>query len=910
MNIRILLNTVGFVSLSTWAAAQSDIDRANQAYSVRSYKEAINLYEQGLAKTPTDLNAQVNLAYAYFITNNPQKSADWYERVLKNPEAIGAHPFTPYFYSEALRMLGQYAKAKEIVQKLPSQYQSIINACTQSSDFAQANDNAPVVFRARNESSVNSTEADYAPAFYKNKLIFASSRVVQLTFLGGGYSDATYNWLYGADRNGNSGQLSNAQLLYTANELATTNNAAPASFSKDGARVAYMINSLTSGIRHLPDVNLRAGEIEIANASSASKWENDISGAFEHYKNIDGVIVGFPTLSADGKTLYFSSNVNSGYGGFDIFVSFFQNGRWSEPQNLGANVNTMGDELAPFAAEDGTLYFSSNFHKGFGGYDVFRASFDEERNVWRDVRNMGKGVNSSYDDLYFVFDDGNNQGYVASNRTGGQGDYDIYSVELIGNEAQLASVLDNERNDVVVHYPPAPKTNTVVNTTTSPKPTNTTTTFNSGNTTKPATNTTATKTDKMGTKPTPPTKTPTTPTSTATATTNSDPNETPCAMNFYIGAITDATTQQPIADAIVYIKNMRTQVKEKANSNRFGEYSVLLDPMTEYMLVISKEGYQNDVFQVDTKTGGQRTLLGSRRLQRAATLGDTDVFGDPVATTPMSKTLDKASDFTKTSKKYSTTAPSKVVPDTGYLVQVGAFAKLGDDVLLKLSEYGNVITEKGKNGLTVYRVGVYADKNHAQQMLNELRKNGFPEAWRITTPIDNKTLAGKLANSSQIVYPPVMVADEPINEPITTPVATIKENTYSDWADNSTAKPATNATKSRSLSGTTASTTTTATRSMAQQAKFAKGIEYKVQLGAFRDPEKVSFSQIEELGILEMQLGDNGLTYFYLAGYKSLDAAQRAKSLAIERGTQSPFVVAFKNGVRVPLSEVAATKTK
>ena len=81
-----------------------------------------------------------------------------------------------------------------------------------------------------------------------------------------------------------------------------------------------------------------------------------------------------PCMSADGMTLYFTSNRKGGFGGKDIWYTRLQDGMWSEPINLGPNINTPGNELFPSVTEDGRLYFSSDNHEGFGGLDIFVAS--------------------------------------------------------------------------------------------------------------------------------------------------------------------------------------------------------------------------------------------------------------------------------------------------------------------------------------------------------------------------------------------------------------------------------------------------------------------------------------------------------------------------------------------------------
>jgi len=138
-----------------------------------------------------------------------------------------------------------------------------------------------------------------------------------------------------------------------------------------------------------------------------------------------------PTVNCEGKSLYFVSDRPGGFGGRDIWVSHLQeNGEWTNATNLGDKINTPMDEESPFIADDNiTLYFASNGHPGYGETDIFYTRFSENGG-WSIPQNMGKPVNSSDDELSFFMTAKGDKGYIASNREGGYGNFDIYQFKM------------------------------------------------------------------------------------------------------------------------------------------------------------------------------------------------------------------------------------------------------------------------------------------------------------------------------------------------------------------------------------------------------------------------------------------------------------------------------------------------
>ena len=137
-----------------------------------------------------------------------------------------------------------------------------------------------------------------------------------------------------------------------------------------------------------------------------------------------------PTISADGKTMYFIANVRGGKettkGGSDIFkVNILGNNTYSDPENLGSKVNSYSREMFPFISSDDTLYFASNRPNGFGGFDIYKSVMNKDGSFEKSEK-MPKPINSVKDDFSLIINSDSKSGYFSSKRLKGKGDDDIY----------------------------------------------------------------------------------------------------------------------------------------------------------------------------------------------------------------------------------------------------------------------------------------------------------------------------------------------------------------------------------------------------------------------------------------------------------------------------------------------------
>lgn len=205
-----------------------------------------------------------------------------------------------------------------------------------------------------------------------------------------------------------------------ATELRSTHHEGPLTFSKDLKQIFYTRTNTKNGVVQT-DPRGKAGLKIYYAYKGAYEWE----GIRELSFNSNDFSCVHPTLSPDGNRMFFASDRPGGFGGLDIYLSEWIAGKWSNPINLGPEVNTSKDEAFPFIHASGRLFFSSKGLAGLGGWDVFM--IDLSGLSWGKVYNLPAPYNSPEDDFGFILDEYANRGYFSSNRQGGMGKDDIYT---------------------------------------------------------------------------------------------------------------------------------------------------------------------------------------------------------------------------------------------------------------------------------------------------------------------------------------------------------------------------------------------------------------------------------------------------------------------------------------------------
>ncbi len=264
---------------------------------------------------------------------------------------------------------------------------------------------------------INDREVQFGPAVYGDNLVF-------LTRPRFGNTDPltrkTYFKLFSAplSRDGVPGRAKKFSV-----ELSSNYNEGPMSFTNQDRVIFFTRTQLDDGAT-IEDLNGNAN-LGIYSAYRAEyDWADVLPLPFNsrNFSNKD------PSVTPDGKRVFFSSNREGGYGGYDLYFSDFFEGRWSNAINLGPDINTEGNEAFPHIHSSGRLFFSSTGHGGLGGYDLFMIDLSGRR--WGDVINLPEPVNSPADDVGIALTPDGKRAYLASNRSEGMGEDDIYLLRL------------------------------------------------------------------------------------------------------------------------------------------------------------------------------------------------------------------------------------------------------------------------------------------------------------------------------------------------------------------------------------------------------------------------------------------------------------------------------------------------
>ncbi len=833
-----LIGSLIFFNALTLNAQMGDIEKANKQFELHAYNLAIKSYTAILDDNKSNYPAMVKLADCYYFTNNMAAAAEWYQKAIANDLITGNSYFN---YVETLMAINKYAEAKRLLLNYTGEDTKTAKALGESCDFALQKKNLPPLFQVY-EAKINSSASDFGAIFLDKNLLYSSSRTDFDKTIGDGFNVVTNKLFVAPMDNANT---TGAPALFK-NILNNGKIESNLSYSTNGKWVAFAKNNFLEGTRQIPAAGNEMS-IFIAEADSKGDWTE--ARAFMY--NGNGFSNGYPYLSPDGNTLYFTSNRAGGQGGFDIYSSNRDGEKWLEPTNLGTLINTPGDEIAPLYI-DGVLYFASDYHMGFGGMDNFKAEM--KNGSWDKVINLGPNVNSGYDDYGFSYDAAKNLGCFTSNRIGGKGQEDIYFVKKEKNQYTIRVVNAANREPLENAHIEMTECTGI----------NSAYTNASGNSVieLPPIFDCKVKVSRGGYR-----------THIFPMSNNADREiviQLRAQENEYIGKLIDQTTRQPLMRVFVKSTEQASGNVEETASEEAGKYGLTMLPGKVYVIKYSKAGYSDVTKIIDNKDGVDKTILGTIKMIPSQTNLESaiaKVENEEAEQTPKKQKKPAKAERKTTSVNKETPAKDVVAskPEKakstekieGFSVQL-ASAKDGK---IELEKFGNLaaignIYHKYEGDVSKIRLGIFPTRDAAQTALDKVKDKGYASAFIVNENITSEDSIIRALNKKESavatkseVQPAVSESEKKVNglpkKPTPTPVSVT---------------------------------------------------EYKIRIATLKSTVNLQREALKKIATIE-EVNKDGNIIVLLKGFTSLQAAQNVLPELVKLGYKDAFIVIEEKGV-------------
>ena len=413
---------ITLLSSSILTAQSNETKRADKHFNKYEFVEAAVDYLKIVNDEKADTYVYGQLAECYYNVFNTVEAEKWYAKALET----STDPEMVYNYSQMLKANGKYdesnAQLDVFATMRPADHRAI--AFRENPNYLPKILEKGKKFNVQNL-SINSEVSDFGGTLKNGKLYITSAR---------NNNRKTYGWneepfldIYTANVSAD-GELQTPSII--EENINTKYHEGIVSFSPDGNTMYFSRESYYE--KKYERDSLTKYKISVLNLYKSINQEGQWSEAEALSLNGDNYSVKNPSVSPDGKTLYFASDKSGGFGNFDIYSApIDQNGSVGEATNMGQKLNTEGQEMFPFISSNNTLYFSSNGHLGLGGLDVFFAKIIDGK--LGPVRNIGIPVNGNADDFAFSFNDETEEGFVSSNRLvdGEDMSDDIYAIKRL-----------------------------------------------------------------------------------------------------------------------------------------------------------------------------------------------------------------------------------------------------------------------------------------------------------------------------------------------------------------------------------------------------------------------------------------------------------------------------------------------
>jgi len=632
---------------------KSLLQQGDSRYNVKSYAEAVDFYTQALKKRGNDLEVAVKLGECLWRCNRISEANSVFTSISGGKNL----PASFYLYfGQSLRAAGNYREGRDQFVQYAAFNPTMGNHFADACDWALQNGNVSEVIQV-SPAPYNSRQADFSPLLFKGEVWFSSYR-------GGRLQN------FSVPDKADAESIGSPQVKLFSG---VNHPLGHFTISRNPQLIAYSQWKSRGNVRLVPqsgaESTMKWGSLDLINFNYAVT-EKTLSLPRAPSQS------GYPFLSADGNSLFFSGNFPGGLGGMDIYVMYREGSGWTNPINLGPGVNSQGDEISPFLSGS-TLYFSSDWHPGFGGQDVFFVK--QQDNQWTGLTNLGLPVNSPFDDMDFSI--AGNKGLLTSNRTGGSGAEDIYlfTRRPEGLGLRVMNALDES---------PLPGVNidwgSCLTTGNVPRITN-----DDGSVVLPILlktpcSLTLSK-DGYATRVFPISELQTAELVLSLYRLN----------DLYLGLVLEYGSRQPLEDVEILAENPNAGISLMARTNSRGLYEYALKPGMFYNLLFKKAGFKTLTRVVNTSRDGRdKTVLGETTLAR-----------------------ESASD------------PPPSVIGSGFAIQIVSFTSTpASNQFSELWNIADIYVKREDNQVKI-RMGVFRTQAEVLGALERVKQSGYPQAF-------------------------------------------------------------------------------------------------------------------------------------------------------------------------------------
>lgn len=394
-----------FLIITSGFGQNKQSEKADELYNGYQYVDAIEAYLKLVKANNADAYIYKQLADSYYNVYNIDEASKWYKKALKeNQEAE-----TYFNYAQILKAQGNYKEANtqmdEFSRMKPNDLRA--KAHLKNPNYIPQLADITKTFNVKDITINDNEQSDFGAVLSNdNILYFVSTR--KSTNKKDAWTKQPYLDIYKSVRT-EDGTLSQPEEV---EELNTIYHDGPISISADGKTMYFSRDGHSEGkFKKIKNNKIKLAQQGIYKATMINgKWSNTEALPI----NSKNYTVSHPSISQDGKTLYFASNMPNGLGDTDIWKISINGNTYGEPENLGSNVNTSGKEGFPYISDDNILYFASSGQQGFGGFDIFKYDLKDNKAAV----NLGNAINTKRDDFAFSVNNTLKVGYFSSNRSG------------------------------------------------------------------------------------------------------------------------------------------------------------------------------------------------------------------------------------------------------------------------------------------------------------------------------------------------------------------------------------------------------------------------------------------------------------------------------------------------------------